>query len=66
MESHFDRFIKYAGDEIGKIDGDSIFKGPDSLDDIGRNLYGCGRYVIDQAREVDPEVEVATSNKDVL
>lgn len=60
---HFDKFIEYARSEIGEVDGNSIFKGPDFVDDVDHNLYAYGRYVIDRARELDPELDVDASNE---
>lgn len=56
--NHFDKFLEYARNEIGEVDGDSIFKGPDSIEEVDHNLYAFGRYIIDQAKLIDPELEV--------
>ena len=61
--NHFDKFLEYAIKEVGEIDGDSIFKRPDSIESVDQNLYAYGRYIVDQAKKIDPEINVDTSNE---
>lgn len=61
--NHFDKFIEYARNEIGEVDGDNIFNGPDFVDDVDHNLYAYGRYVIDRAKDLDPVLDVDASNE---
>lgn len=61
--SHFNKFMEYVRSEIGEIERSTLLAGPDSLEDIDRNLYAYGLYVIDQANKLDPELEVQSSNE---
>jgi hypothetical protein len=59
---HLDRFLEFARNEIGEIDGDSLFNGPDSVEDVDLILYAYAGYVIDCAKSLDAELKVDSSN----
>jgi hypothetical protein len=59
---HIEKFLEFARNEIGEIDGDSIVNGPDSIEDIDDSLYAYGRYVIDCAKPTEPELDVDCTN----
>lgn len=59
---HIERFLEFARNELGDIDGDSLVNGPDTIEDVDDNLYTYGRYVIDRAKSLDPQLEVDCTN----
>lgn len=60
--SHLEKFLEYARNEVGEIFEPAIFNGPDSIDEVGTNLYAYGMYVIHCAKSLDPELHVDSSN----
>jgi len=59
---HLEKFLDYARSDMGEISQEELYNAPDSVEEVDRFLYEYGQYVLDNVREVDPAVNVATSN----